>query len=134
MKKFLPVLVIAGILLVVLVVVVVGRKGGTGPGKKSGSAWQAIAEAQKKQKAAGIMKEAQSAYDAKDYSKAIAKTQGLLNNVDNMSQEAKNLLQISQIRVMELSGQAGPAAAQAPAPANASPGIVVNAPVTEQAQ
>lgn len=131
MKKFLPVIVITGILLVVLVVAVVGRKGGAGPGKKAGNARQSMAEAQKKQKAAGIMKEAQAAYDAKDYSKAIAKTQGLLNSVDNMSQEAKNLLQISQIRVMELSGQAGPAAAQAPAPANASPEIVVKAPVTE---
>ena len=131
MKKFVPVIVVAAVLLLILIAVNRHRGAGVAPGKSSGAAVStSAADIQKQKKAAAILKEGKAAYDAKNYQLAIQKSQEVLGKVDNMSQEAKNLMQISQIRAsgQELTPQTGitgAVKAQVPAP-------VVSAPVTKK--
>ena len=100
MKKNMPVLIAVGIIiLIVVLAVAMSRKTTTTtiPGGK-----KIVSDPMQRQRVVKAeMQQAQAAYDAKDYKKAIATTQGILNNVDNMSQEAKNLLQVSQIAQMK---------------------------------
>jgi outer membrane protein assembly factor BamD (BamD/ComL family) len=113
MKKYIPVIIVVAVLLLVLIVVLSTHKNGAvvKPGK-AGKAVSAT-EVKKQQQITGLMQEAQNAYDAKNYQVAIQKTEAILKNVDNTSQAAKNLLQISQIHMNEQTPVAAPAAPQA---------------------
>jgi uncharacterized protein YxeA len=106
MKKYIPAIVVAVILLVVLGVVVSRKTVGVSPAKTpDAAAAKASADVQKKEKITALMQDAQKAYDTEDYPKSIEKTREILKTVDSASQEAKNLLQISQIRLMESAKQ-----------------------------
>jgi hypothetical protein len=119
--------VMIGLVILVIGVVIVALAMGVGRGKKG--AVKVSPEVQKKQKVvAAAMVEAQRAYDKKDYKAAIEKTEAILKNVDNMSQEAKNLLQVSQLSQQ---GQMPGLNIPVPEPVVQAAAPVVSAPVTE---
>ena len=112
LKKYGPVLLgVVVVLGVAAIIVNVSRKPAAGPGKAAVS--KPLTDAAKKKKVSAMMKQAQAAYDAKNYKASFDQTTKILTAVDNMSQEAKNLRQLSQLRMIEMSR---PAAAAVPAP------------------
>ncbi len=131
MKKYMPVIITVIVLVAIAVFAAAILKTSTrSTGKQGSAATQTREEAKKKQMVASMMREAQAAYDAKNYQKAIVTTQNILKSVDNTSQEAKNLLQISQIHAMAASAPA-PVAPPAPQEVPASTAVPMTSEQTQ---
>lgn len=125
----------------IIIVAAVGLAIGMVIANKGGEKAKAKAVAVEQEKKAAEMKklavykigEAQRYFEANNYEMAIAVTKDILTNVDPVSQEAKNILQMSRIAQMKNMRLEGPAQVTVPVPVPEAAPAVPEAPAIPQA-